>query len=423
MNRIPSGQKPSLWVALVDPDESYRQEICRYYERQKRLIEVVKTASSLEELKIFLELNEVHVVIVNRVLLNNPDAELSEMIQQGVLKIMIVTETLHDLHNLQFHQAQPSFEWIYKYSPMSIYTQRITSLHPNQTGKFNQVAQTFTEPDRRIGLFYSPKGGVGKTTLAVNTACQLARKDKRTLLVDFSVFGHTEAALGLPYRTKGLSEAIRMLELAVSDAGVDSGWNGELHDILCKSIQTIELQGKKLDVLTAAAPFKMSGLTIDQTDLLVRQILNMQYEVVIVDTSIELSDKNISLLNWATDLFYITTPDVSANLSILSVLDIVQSFPNDLQNRYLLMNRHTPASHFPVGELESVLGMPVAETIPETPDPIQYCANQGILLAEKAHLPIQSYFRRIAHLLAPVFSQKELSLKRSGWKGVLQRGS
>lgn len=77
------------------------------------------------------------------------------------------------------------------------------TLHTNQQLLADEPGSAVTVGAGRVYAIFSPRGGSGKTTLAVNLAVQQALEEpERTALLDLSLtFGHTAALLGLKPQT------------------------------------------------------------------------------------------------------------------------------------------------------------------------------------------------------------------------------
>src|SRR5699024_1211583 len=100
-------------------------------------------------------------------------------------------------------------------------------------------------------------------------------KEKKVLLVDFAIFGHVSIAFNLPQKSRGLADIISYIEQGRRE-------EPELKDIIRSSIQTVNMQGKKLDVLSAASPLKMSSLTLEQTDVIMNILTKLEYDAIII---------------------------------------------------------------------------------------------------------------------------------------------
>ena len=81
----------------------------------------------------------------------------------------------------------------------------------------------------RVIAIANQKGGVGKTTTAINLAASLAAEEQRTLIVDCDSQGNTTGGLGFPkdparrtlYHSLILNEPIEKVVLSTQVDGLD----------------------------------------------------------------------------------------------------------------------------------------------------------------------------------------------------------
>ncbi|WP_033842810.1 AAA family ATPase [Geobacillus icigianus] len=397
---IPGLQKKSIKVCLIERSAKYREDIVSYYQQHNQTIEVIYDGDSVEAL-ISIDPSSIDVLLIGKDLIEELPEGLMFLKAKGFRKIVLIVEEFISFSN---DSNDESVHVLYKYTPYTLITKKILSLKFDFNEKSLDTASrelTHSLNKMRKIVFYSPKGGVGKTTLAVNSALQLALKDKKVLLAYLSIFGSISSVFNLP-RNKNLAEAIGILEQQTYSLET-------LEKAILDSIIEVEVQhDKKLYVLAAASYIKMGNLTLEMTDQILGALENLDFEAIICDTSTELTHKNISLLSWATDVVLITMPDVVVNWQLLSAKELLQKLKHPYQSHYLVVNKYNPSYSINTKEIEMVLSMKADEVIPDFDLQIQNFVNRGALLVHKSQLKVQRHFRRVAHLIFPIFNNKEV---------------
>ena len=410
-NLIPGIQDKTINVAIISPDKSYKGDLIDYYKDVKGNIKLIDAGDNLGVMTELSDLESIDILLLEQSGNLNISDHLELLKERGINKIIIVTNQISDIQKV----AKDSIvlESLYKYSSYEQMTQLIVLLHFNSV-RYETHNTAFMETIKTIQkqkkvVFYSPKGGTGKTMTAVNTACQLALKGERVLLVEFSQFS-TFNVLFQTSKTHNLGQSISLLE---QPDAVDE----DIIEAVADAIIEVEiLPEKNLYVLPAASHFKMANLTLSMTDKLLSLIQSLDFDIIICDTSSEISPKNISLLSWATDLFLISSTDVVVNWQLFSSQDFLQQIQNPFQTQYLLLNKYSPSYSIKEEEVEQILAKKVAELIPDFDSQLQNYINRGMLLTSKPSLKIHKHFKRIAHMIQPVFTEKELGFKKKVFK-------
>lgn len=120
------------------------------------------------------------------------------------------------------------------------------------------------------------KGGVGKTTTAVNIAYYLARSGRRTLLIDFDPQGNTSSGLGIDKQNlKGTMTEVVMETMSLKDIILPTA-----HDNLFVAPSTSHLANSEVELAQASRRFGRLKNAIDNTP---------GYDFILIDSPPSLS--------------------------------------------------------------------------------------------------------------------------------------
>lgn len=226
----------------------------------------------------------------------------------------------------------------------------------------------------KIVVIAAVKGGVGRTTIAANVAAALHRHGQRVCLVDLDLeFGDIALSLKL--------DPVRTLVDAV-EADIPDDTEDPL-DLL-----TTEFLPGFNCILAPVDP--RSALALPENliaDLL--PALAETYDHIVVDTSAHQTTQVSAALRTADRILLVATPDFLNAKALRQQNDLLDLIATKAE-RSLIINREpgrkAVASGAGASDLASVIGIPLAVTLPDTLDvPRSILRGRPLVLDDPAH--------------------------------------
>jgi pilus assembly protein CpaE len=202
----------------------------------------------------------------------------------------------------------------------------------------------------RVVAFYGAKGGVGTTTLAINTAIAAQRELKRSVcLVDANLqFGDHRVFLDLGPDSRSIVDA-------VSAGTIDL-------DMLRHAVVRHET-GVEL-LLAPSSPEQAELVSHSQHHLLkVVEILRSVYELVIVDMDERFDDHLLDVIGIADRLVVVLTADLSCVKNVRLVLETMAKLHVPQERLMLVLNRANAFTGISVKSVENVLKRPIEHQV------------------------------------------------------------
>jgi pilus assembly protein CpaE len=195
---------------------------------------------------------------------------------------------------------------------------------------------------------YSPKGGTGKTTIALNLACVLRRQGKAVALIDGVMqFGALRHVLQVPPTTRSF------VDLPAAGA-------------MKQSIGEVLWEGPGgVHILLAPARPEESDLVQSGDIAVAMGLLAENHDYVIVDTPARLSEDTLAILDAATLILIVVTYMSATVANARSAIDTFEALGYKGQKPILLIvNQSDTAAGMSRGGLEHALNLPVIAEIP-----------------------------------------------------------
>jgi pilus assembly protein CpaE len=219
------------------------------------------------------------------------------------------------------------------------------------------------EPGRIVAVF-GPKGGVGRTTLAVNLAVAAATElGQRTCLVDASFqFGDVGVLLNLNPKNKSVADLIPELE---------AGEPESLDTFLINHSAGIR-------VLLAPPSPEMAELITPPGTKRMLEALRATHDLVIVDCMSSFNDTTLAILDLADTVLTMLSLEITSIKNIRLFLEVAEQLGYGSEKVRLVLNRADSSLGIRVADVEHSIGRRVDHTIVSDGRSVVYALNRGV---------------------------------------------
>jgi pilus assembly protein CpaE len=235
-----------------------------------------------------------------------------------------------------------------------------------------QTAPTVSHPGATIGYgstngkvvtIYSPKGGTGCTTLAVNLALTLHNEDTHVALVDANLqFGDVAVFMNEQGKNTIVDISPRVDELE----------REIVEDVMLKHAAS------GLHILAAPSRPEYAEKVTSSQFAKVLEYLRHMYEYVIVDTASLLTDITLAAIDVSDLLILVTTQDIPAIKNCRLFLDLSQTLGIERERILFVMNRFDKRINITPDRVTENLKQEVVSVIPFDEQTVTKAVNRGV---------------------------------------------
>jgi pilus assembly protein CpaE len=216
----------------------------------------------------------------------------------------------------------------------------------------------------RIVAVFSPKGGVGRTTVAVNLAVAAATElGKRVVLMDGSFqFGDVGVLLNLNPKSNSIADLVPVLEAGEVD-----------------TVNTFIVDHTSGVRVLLAPPSPEMAETI--TPAIVKSVLDLlrrSHDLVVVDCTAFFNDTTLAILDSADVILTMLSLEITSIKNMRLFLEVAEQLGYDGGKVRLVLNRADSTLGIRVADVEHSIGRKVDETIVSDGRSVVYALNRGI---------------------------------------------
>lgn len=236
---------------------------------------------------------------------------------------------------------------------------------------------------------FSPKGGAGTTTFAVNLAISLHKQVKEeVLLIDGKLlFGHVPLHLNL--RT-GNSLTDLIPHLGMLDQKL-------IRQVVVQHVSGIHVLPSPLSIF--------DGQGIRPEDLFhLLQALQLEFPHIIIDAGNHLNENSVTFMDASNKIMLLANPNIAALRDARQFMEVATSLSYPMDKIMLILHGAGKRLDIKQEEIENILKMKVFGIIPADGDQMRRSLNEGVpIVMMKPTCAISRAYKGVAKSLVKTF--------------------
>lgn len=351
-------------ILIADDIEETRNVIKKILSMESSLFEVAgEAADGTEVLKLIPKVKpDIVLMDINMPELNGLQAteKITEEYPEITVIIMSVQGESEYLKKAMLYGAKEYIIKPFNYDTLINTIKEAYDKNKNRQYKHSGAKEKIS--DAKVLAFFSSKGGVGKSVLAVNSAVTFSKGlNKKILLIDMDLqFGDVSMMVN-QYHHKNMLDMI----------------DENQYDSYDNMRPYFYKYSESLDMLFA--PGKPEAIEFISKDIIEKIIKSAKrhYDLIVVDTGINFNDSTLFILDSAETILFVSTMEIVALKNTKLGFKVMQSLGYDEKKVKLVVNRCTNSYGISKKDVEEVFKDNIFAMIPEEEDTVMNSVNKG----------------------------------------------
>jgi pilus assembly protein CpaE len=235
---------------------------------------------------------------------------------------------------------------------------------PSSNGTAHSADGPAGDRNGTIVAVFSPKGGVGRTTIAVNLAVAATQDlGQRTVLVDGSFqFGDVGVLMNLNPKNKSIADLAPELEAGEAE-----------------SLDTFVItHSSGVRVLLAPPSPEMAELVTVTGIKKVLESLRRDHDLVVVDCTSWFNEPTLAILDIADVILTVLSLEITSIKNMRLFLEVAEQLGYESDKVQLVLNRADSTLGIRIADVEHSIGRKVDHTIVSDGRSVVYALNRGV---------------------------------------------